>query len=197
MSEQKKKILPDEEIIDLYWMRNERAIEATDDKYRSYLYTISYNILHDRMDCEECLNDTYLGTWNSIPPTRPTVFHLFLAKIMRNLSMVVYRRKNAQKRIPSELTLSLEELGDCISCDESVAENYLIEEMSKILSSYLRTLPDRQEFIFICRYYCSDCVTDIAKMLEISPNTVFRELKAMREEIRERLRKAGYFHEQE
>ena len=195
MSEQEKQLLSDEAIIDLYWMRNERAIEATDDKYRGYLYTISYNILHDRLDCEECLNDTYLGTWNRIPPARPSAFQLFLAKIMRNVSLVLYRRKSASKRIPSELTISLEELGECIPDDTSVAEEYLIEQISKILSEYLRVLPERQEFIFICRYYCSDCVTDIAKMLEISPNTVFRDLKGMRDEIKKRLREAGYYHE--
>lgn len=82
--------LPDEAIIDMYWDRNERAIEETDKKYGKYLYTIAYNILHDGLDCEECVNDTYLGTWNRIPPERPNIFQVFLAKIIRNISIDSY-----------------------------------------------------------------------------------------------------------
>ena len=81
-----KNIMTDEEIISLYWQRQEKAIDATDTKYGNYLYTIAYNILNDNMDSEECLNDTYLGTWNSIPPHRPSIFQAFLSKIMRNNS---------------------------------------------------------------------------------------------------------------
>ena len=77
-----EKILPDAEIIDLYWNRDEKAIEATDQKYGKYLYTIAYNIIHDKLDCEECVNDTYLGVWNRIPPAKPNKFQVFLAKIM-------------------------------------------------------------------------------------------------------------------
>ena len=199
MNEQKtqKKILEDEAIIDLYWSRNERAIEATDDKYRKYLFTISYNILHDRLDCEECLNDTYLGTWNRIPPTRPTAFQIFLSRIMRNISLARYRKNSASKRVPSELTVTLDELDECMVYTESVAEEYLISEISRILSEYLRELPERQEFTFFCRYYCSDCIADIARMLRVSDSTVFRDLTAMRNELKKRLRKVGYYHGEE
>ncbi|MBQ9760745.1 MAG: sigma-70 family RNA polymerase sigma factor [Clostridia bacterium] len=191
-----KKILPDEEIVDLYWERNELAIEATDDKYQKYLYKIAYNILNDRLDCEECINDTYLGTWNTIPPARPNAFRNFLTRIMRNVSMERYRKKTAKKRIRSEMTVSLEELDDCVSFSApSVEEEFAVREISKILSEYLRTLPTRQEFAFICRYYCADYVADIAKMLDVSPNTVYRDLATMREELKNRLKEAGYYHE--
>ena len=96
-------LLEDEEIIELYWARNERAISETDKKYKNYLYTIAYNILHDALDCEECLNDTYLGTWNTIPPTRPNVFQAFISKIMRNTAIGRYNKNTADKRVPSEM----------------------------------------------------------------------------------------------
>lgn len=92
--------LKDEQIIELYWAREERAISETDRKYRKYLYTVAYNILHSDPDCEECLNDTYLGTWNAIPPHRPNFFQAFLSKIMRNTAVVHYKKNHTQSRIP-------------------------------------------------------------------------------------------------
>lgn len=186
--------LDDEMIIALYWARNERAIVETDKKYKHYLYTIAYNILHDSLDCEECLNDTYLGTWNTIPPARPTVFQAFISKIMRNISIGRYKKKTADKRIPSEMTVSLGELGDCLPSAPSAEEEYFIGEVGKIVSAYLRSLPERSAFIFICRYYCSDKVADIAAMLHVAESTVFRELTALREGLREILVKEGYYN---
>ena len=106
------KVLADEDIVALYFDRNESAIDETDKKYGKYLYTIAYNIIHDSMDCEECLDDTYLSTWNRIPPTRPKILKVFLSKIMRDVAVDRYRKDSAKKRVPSELTVSLEE------CDE-------------------------------------------------------------------------------
>ena len=106
------RIVDDEEIIELYWKRDEQAISQTDKKYRRYLFTIAYNILHDNMDCDECLNDTYLKTWNKIPPTRPRILQLFLSKITRDVSVDKYRENNLTRKIPSELMLSLDELDE-------------------------------------------------------------------------------------
>ena len=100
--------MSDEDIVALYFARNEKAISETDLKYGRYLFTIAYNIVHDRLDCEECLNDTYLGTWNAIPPHRPPVFQVFLSKIMRNTAVDKFRKTRASKRIPSELVVSLD-----------------------------------------------------------------------------------------
>ncbi len=185
-------LLTDEEIIELYWQRNERAITETDRKYKRYLYSIAYNILHDELDCEECLNDTYLGTWNSIPPTRPSIFQIFLSKIMRNTAVVRYKYKTASKRVPSEFKTSIDELQECIPYTESAEDAYLLEELSRVLSDFLRSLPERRAFIFVCRYYCSDSIANIAQMLHISENTVFRELAAMRKSLKELLEKEGY-----
>ena len=187
-------LLEDEEIIELYWARNERAISETDKKYKNYLYTIAYNILHDALDCEECLNDTYLGTWNTIPPTRPNVFQAFISKIMRNTAVGRYNKNTADKRVPSEMTVSVGEFVECLPSEMTVEEEYFIGEVSKILSQFLRELPERSAFVFVCRYYCSDKISDIADMLHVSESTVFRELMSIREQLKERLVKEGYYN---
>ena len=188
----------DEQIIDLYWDRNEKAIEETERKYQKYLYGVAYNILHDDPDCEECLNDTYLGTWNAIPPAKPSIFQIFLFKITRNLAIVRYKKNRAQKRIPSEMTVSLEELDQYITYNEfssPVDEDYHAHRLARIFSDYLRMLPDKKRFVFISRYYCSDRITDIAEMLRISDRTVFRMLTEIKAELKEILIKEGYYHE--
>ncbi len=184
--------MTDEAIIQLYWDRNERAIRETDRKYSRYLFTNAYNILHDRLDCEECLNDTYLGTWNSIPPARPSLFQEFLSKIMRNTAVVRYKKNTADKRIPAEMTVSLHELEDTLPGPVSLEESRTIGELSLVLSNFLRKLPELSAFIFVCRYYCSDRIADIAAMLGISESTVFRKLSDIRKELRECLEKEGY-----
>lgn len=182
----------DETIIDLYWQRDEQAIKATEEKYGKYLYTIAYRIIHDSMDCEECLNDTYLGTWNSIPPSRPQIFQAFLSRIMRNIATDKFRKKHASSRIPSELSVSLDELDGCMGYSDSVENDYAVLELARLLNAYLRSLPGRREFIFICRYYYADRVTDIAQMLDVSPNTIYRELQAIRDGLKACLEKEGY-----
>ena len=185
-------LLPDEQIVEMYWNRNEKAIEETDRKYHRYLYSLAYNVLHDDMDCEECLNDTYLGTWNKIPPSRPKWFQAFVAKIARNLALKKYRDERAQKRVPSEMTVSLDEFNECLAYMPSAEEEYHTRRVSEILTNYLGTLTDRQEYIFICRYYCSDSVQNIADMLTISASTVFRDLGEIRDGLKKALEEAGY-----
>ena len=159
----RESVLADEKIIDLYWERNEQAISETDKKYGKYLFTIAYNIVHDRLDCEECLDDTYLGTWNRIPPTRPNAFQVFLSRIMRNIAIDRFRQNTAAKKIPSELVCSLEELDDCITDGMTVEEEYAAREIARVLNDFLHSLPHRSEFIFMCRYYYSDYVKKIAE----------------------------------
>lgn len=184
-------LLSDDEIVELYWARDEKAIDATDKKYGKYLYTIAYNIVHDDMDCEECLNDTYLGTWNRIPPTRPTIFHVFLSKIMRNIAIDRYRQNTAAKRVPSELVVSLDELDDCMVCDPSAEEEYAISEIARVMNAYLESLSEREQLIFVCRYYYSDYIADIARMLRVSESTVRRELEKIRQNLKTALQKEG------
>lgn len=186
------KILSDEEIISLYWARQEKAISETDLKYGKYLYTIAHNILNDDLDSEECLNDTYLGTWNAIPPQRPKIFQAFLSKITRNIALGRIRKATAEKRIPSEMTRSLEELDECILVEPGEDEKYYVNRLSELFNRYLETLSDRQLFIFVCRYYYSDSIISIADMLKLSKNTILRDLAKIRQELREFLEKEGY-----
>lgn len=186
--------LSDEEIIALYFDRNEKAIKETDVKYGKYLYTIAYNIVYDRLDCEECLNDTYLSTWNSIPPHRPPVFQVFLSKIMRNTAIDKYRHNRASKRVPAEMVVSLEEFGETLP-DPTSKEEETVKELSRALSGFLHTLNDREQFVFVCRYYYADRVSVIARMLQVSENTVTRELTSLRQALKEYLRKEGVSYE--
>lgn len=185
-------VLEDSEIIDLYWHRNEHAIAATDKKYRNYLFKVAYNILIDELDCEECLNDTYLKTWNKIPPTKPNVFGVFLAKITRDTAVDKYRENHRVKHIPSEMVRSLDEFDGYLPDEYSVEEEFFINSMIKILNEYISSLSSREEFIFICRYYYADTVEHIATMLGVTERTVFRYLSKMKEGLRVRLEKEGY-----
>ena len=190
-----RETLSDEEIIKLYWQRNEKAISETDEKYGSYLFTIAFNILNDRLDCEECVNDTYLGTWNRIPPTRPRAFSGFLSRITRNISVDRFRQKRAQHRVPNELIISLDEIGECVACAPSVSEEYAVTELARLINGYLESLKARSEFIFVCRYYYADSIAHIASMLGVGEQTGYRELRKLRTDLQKWLRKGGYYYE--
>jgi len=181
-------VLSDEKIIELYFRRNEQAITATDIKYGNYLKVIGYNILKDIWDSEECLNDTYHSTWNKIPPARPSIFQAFLSKIMRDVSISRYRKKNAEKRVPSELVVSLEELEEAIAMGASTEEDRAIKIISDILNEFLSEMSKRERFVFICRYYYCDKVEYIAKMLCTSEKTVYRDIEKLKTTLKEKLR---------
>ena len=110
-----RRAIDDHFIVDLYWARAKRAIEETDFKYKKYLLTVAYNILYDTLDSEECLNDTYLGAWNAMPPTKPNVLKAFLTVIMRRCAIKRYHTNKKRSAILSEMTVSLSELEDFIS----------------------------------------------------------------------------------
>lgn len=183
--------MADEDIVELYWQRDESAIKETDKKYRRYLYKIAYNIVHSEPDCDECLNDTYLGTWNAIPPARPNVFQAFLSKIMRNIAVDRARELHAAKRVPSELIVSIDEIGEALTYDMSPDEEATIAAVGEVLNAFLHGLSERDQLIFVCRYYYCDKVTDIGEMLNISDRTVFRALSDMRDALKEKLSKEG------
>ena len=182
----------DEEIIALYFDRDELAIRCTDDKYGRYLLTVAYNIIHSHEDSEECLDDTYLNTWNTIPPERPSFLRVFLSRIMRNVAINRYNEAAAAKRIPSHLMDSMSELDECMIYDPRVDEDTAIRELAAIISDFLETKTKRQRAIFLCRYYYGDPIARIAAMLEISERTVHRELVELRHDLRERLLQENY-----
>ena len=182
----------DERIVELYWERDEKAIMETDFKYKKYLFSIAYNVIHDRLDCEECLNDTYLDAWNAIPPSRPNVLKAFLTTITRRIAIKRYHSKLKQNVIPSEMTVSLSELEDFIAGDEDVEADFDEERLGRVISDFVRSLPARRQFIFISRYYVADPIDTIAGDLGVSRSTVNKELAAIRSALKEKLESEGY-----
>lgn len=184
--------MDDEEIVELYWNRNERAIEETDFKYKKYLFSIAYNIVHDKLDSEECLNDTYFGAWKAIPPTKPNVLIAFLTTITRRIAIKRYHSNLKQRKIPSEMTLSLSELEAFITGDDDVNPEFDAERLGRIISDFVRSLSERRQFIFMSRYYVSDPIDTIASDLRLSRSMVNKELAAIRSALKEKLKSEGY-----
>ncbi len=184
--------MDDERIIALFWERDEKAIEETDFKYKNYLFCIAYNALRNQLDCEECLNDTYLGAWNAIPPSKPSVLKAFLTVIMRRVTIKRYHSNTRRKEIPSELTVSLSELEDFIASDGDVDAEFDLDRLGRVISDFVRSLSERRQFIFMSRYYVSDSIDTIARDLRLSRSTVNKELAAIRNALKEKLESEGY-----
>ena len=184
--------MEDETIVDLYWARDEKAIEETDFKYKRYLFSIAYNVLGDRLDCEECLNDTYRGAWNAMPPSRPRMLKAFLTAIVRRIAIKCYHRKRRQKEIPSELTVSLFEVEDFVADDGDPDANFDAERLGSVISDFVRSLSERRQFLFMSRYYVAEPIAVIARDLQLSRSTVNKELAAIRSALKEKLESEGY-----
>ncbi len=183
--------MEDTQIIEMYWERNENAIAETQTKYGAYLRRVAYNILANDEDCGECVNDTYYRTWESIPPNRPAKLSAYLAAITRNLAVSMFRRKNTASRAGSQYALSLDELAECVSGNDTVeraAENSLI---AKSISDYLRTLPQESRIIFVCRYFYNDSISDIAAYFGAGESKIKSSLFRTRKGLREYLTKEG------
>ena len=184
-----KSAISDESIIALYWNRDESAIEETDLKYKNYLYSVAYNIVHGSLDCEECLNDTYLATWNAIPPSKPNVLKAFLTAITRRIAINHFHSNMRH----SEMTVALSELEDFLTDGESVDSQFDAIELGRVISDFVRLLPERRRFIFMSRYYAAEPIDTIAKELDLSRSMVNKELAAIRKALKEKLASEGYF----
>ena len=183
-----KSTISDEAIIALYWNRDESAIEETDLKYKNYLYSVAYNIVHGRADCEECLNDTYLAAWNAMPPSKPNVLKAFLTIITRRIAI---NRFHSNMR-HSEMTVALSELEAFLTDGESDDSRLDAKELGRVISDFVRRLPQRRRFIFMSRYYAAEPIDTIAKELDLSRSMVNKELVAIRKALKEKLESEGY-----
>ena len=186
-----QQFVSDDQIVDMYWQRNHDAIEETDQKYGQLLRNVAYNILYDTLDCEECQNDVYLRIWNAIPSARPTSFFAFIMQIMRRIAIDRYREKSSKKRIPSQLTISMEDLENSVSSGLSLEERYEAKELGKMISEYVATLTERQRYIFFDRYYMAEPVEKTASDLSISVQTVYREIEKIKQGLRRYLGEKG------
>ncbi len=183
--------MKDSEILDLYFERSESAIAATAEKYGKYCYTVAYNILHNREDSEECVSDTWLGAWNTIPPKKPNRFSVYLGKITRNFSLNRYRKYNAQKRGLGQSELVFSELEDCISDKQTPEEEIEQAVITEAINKFLYSKPEQKRNIFIRRYWYFYPIKDIAAAYKISESKVTSDLFRMRNELKIFLEKEG------
>ncbi len=186
------KILDDDQIIELFFSRNPSAIEETQRKYARYLFSVARNLLTSKEDCEECINDTYLALWDSIPPHHPRSLKMFATSILRKHATDIYRKKSRQKRIPSELILSLNDLEYCLSDSTFSDDEQGQKQLAQALNTFLKNLSKEERALFVARYYLGQSVADIAHALNISTYAVYRSLSKQRVKLREFLIKEGY-----
>ena len=187
-----RQLMRDVDIIDLYWERDERAIGETARAYGRQCHAIAYRILNDARDADECVNDTYLGAWNAMPPQRPNVLSAFLGKITRNLSLKRWRARSAQKRGAGAVALSLDELSECLAdAGGDVVEKLEAEELARLINAYLSSLPGEQRRVFLCRYWHFDSVAEIAVRFGFTESKVKMICKRTRDNLAAYLEKEG------
>ena len=175
--------MEDSKIIELYLERSENAIAETDRKYRKYCYSIAYNILHNSGDSEEVINDTYLGAWNSIPPNVPKVLQTFLGRIARNISLKKLRSSNTQKRGGGEVFLVFDEMAELIPSGQDTENDVETKELAHLINTFLKSLPETERRIFVCRYWYFDAIADISDQFGFTPS----KIKSMLFRIRKKL----------
>ena len=184
--------MTDESIVNLYWDRNESAITETDLKYGRYCFSISYNILSNKEDSDECVNDTYNAAWNSMPPQRPVILSAFLGKIVRNISLNRYKELNAQKRGGNQIELILDELGEIASDTPGPDDRVIQTHLVKAINGFLAGLPSEKRIMFVRRYWYADDIGAIAKRMGMSANNVSVELRRIRLKLRGYLIERGF-----
>ena len=183
--------MQDEEIVKLYWDRDESALTETEHKYQNYLMKIAVNILYNNEDGCEAVNDTYLKAWNAMPPHKPTVLSLFLGRITRQLSIDKWRGKTREKRGGSEYALSLDELSDCVGGADT-EESFEMSELSKVIGTYLRSLSEEKRNVFVWRYYFCEPIKEISERRGISEAKIKSMLHRIRAGLKEHLEKEGF-----
>ena len=184
--------MDDKSIIDLYLDRSEQAISETSVKYGKYCFSIAFNILSDKEDSEESVNDTYLAAWNNIPPRVPSILSTFLGKITRNISLNRWKSRRAYKRGGGEVPLALDELEECISTGESVEDTFEKKELLRSMNRFLDALPDTERNLFVCRYWYLDPIHDIAQRVGFTESKVTSMLHRIRGKLRKHLEKEGF-----
>ena len=181
----------DNQIIELYWERSEDAISQTAVKYGGYCYMIAHNILANREDSEESVNDTWLAAWNTMPPKRPRYLAAFLGKMTRYISLDRWKKRTALKRGSGEVPLVLDELEECIVGEDSVEKEYLQKEFARALNQFLEKLPKTERQVFLCRYWYMDSIEDIAERYDFTQSKVASMLHRTRGKLRKMLEQEG------
>ncbi len=183
--------MEDSTIIGLFFERSEQAIEELDRKYGPAVRKTAANILNDRLDAEECVNDTWLRVWNSIPPHVPNPLAAYVCRIARNLAINRYHANHAGKR-GDGYDLILDEMQECIPSGMDVETEYEAKELGAAIDRFLSSLNEKDRFLFVRRYWYADSVTDLAGMTHGSANRVSVRLFRLREKLRKTLVKEGF-----
>lgn len=175
--------MDDERIIELFFARSEQAIGELDIKYGKLCHNLSHNILGNRSDAEECVNDAYLGAWNAIPPAKPNPLQAYICKIVRNISLKLYYRKEAAKR-SSSYTVAMKELEASLSSPDTVEAEVEARELARIIEDFLETLTAETRVIFMLRYAYSEPYAEIAKRVGLTENNVAVRLNRTRKKMK-------------
>lgn len=183
--------MEDTQIVDLYWQRDERAIQETDTKYGTFCHKIAMNILHSFQDSEECVSDAYGRCWDTMPSQRPGSLRAYLGAILRNLSISRYRAAHAQKRFGGVEVL-LSELEDCVPAPENVQRTVEASELSEQIAQWLRGLTKEERALFVRRYWNGDGIKELAGELGVRPNALTKRLLRLRENLRRELEQEGF-----
>ena len=184
--------MEDDQIVSLYWNRDESAIRETETKYGNYLQKIAFNILNNTEDSRESVNDTYLAAWDSMPPHRPNVLSAYLAKLVRRISIDLFRYRTRDKRMASEYALSLTELEDCIPGGNTTEETVNGKLLADAIGIYLRLLPEATRTAFLGRYYFLDSVKEVADYCGMTESKCKSLLYRTRLGLKDYLQKEGY-----
>ena len=183
--------MEDSRIIELYWQRSSEAVTASAEKYGGYCWTIAQNLLSDPRDAEECVNDTWLGAWNAMPPHRPQFLRVFFGKLTRSAACSRWRANAAQKRGNGELPLVLEELQECIPAAPSSEDQIENRELARSINRFLHALPERDCSIFLRRYWFGERISAIAERYALKENTVKSSLYRSRCKLKQYLEQEG------
>lgn len=184
--------MDDEKIVELYWQRDQRAIEKTQHKYGSYLTKVAYNILSDWEDSVESVNDTYLSAWNAMPPHRPQALCAFLSKLTRRISIDLLRKKQSAKRGGGEYVLSLSELSQCLPGGNTTEQEADGRALAQSIQRFVQALPEKSRNVFIGRYFYMDPVKEVARYCGLTESNAKVLLHRTRLALREHLEQEGY-----
>lgn len=191
--EDNSEVLSDAEIVSLFQARDETAISAASKKFGSYCGTVVKGILKNPQEAEECLNDTWLKAWESIPPHEPTNLGAFLATLAKNISLNRYTQTHAKKRGGGEISLVLEELAECSSRNNNVEKVYEHKLLVEAVNEFLRSLPRDKRDIFVLRYWFCLSTAEIAKKVgALNRNSVSVTLLRTRRALTAHLKKQGF-----
>ena len=186
--------MDDKAIVNLYWQRNETAITVTQEKYGAYLLRIAFNILSQLSDSEECVNDTYLGAWNSMPPLKPTILKTYLGKVTRRISIDRYRKNTSAKRGSNTTALSIDELEQCLPSKSTIEQEVEIHRLTETINIFLRSLPIEKRRAFIFRYWYSMSIKETSALLGLSETKTVNMLSRTRRALKAHLEKEDLFN---